>query len=598
MPPISRRSLIAGTAALPFAPRLLRACMPTTTDPPPVLDLQPLINDAVESGAAVLALPPGRFRLAEPVYVYAANGLVIDGTNTTLVATFAQPGRTDAIAWWIEQCTNLVFRGLTMDFDPLPFTQGSIAAVDRVGGLVDLAVHAGYRRDVQFFKEDISVGDSLKLHAFSAADLTVKRGHAFAIASSVDEVEPGLLRFDVGADNASAFDVGDLAATGCWRFSAFQTLRSSGMVFDGVNIWASGGAAILERDGDGGSDVRVRIEPGPAPTGAGEARLISCSRDAYHAGDLRRGPDIHDSVITGAGDDMIHVFMNPLFAESVDTATSTVQVTGRNWRMVPTVLRVGDTLSLRDTETRAEIARTAITAIERIDEGTARLTVADISGFAEGITLHVPELGGNGLRVRDCTLTNGVSAAIMIKSPGTRVTGNTITGFGQAGMTVATDFDSWWGAPFATDVEVSGNHIVDIGRSRIFSAVQYGLGAAIVIGVEDAERPDLIATRSFRDIRIVGNTIDGSPVWGILVSNADGVELRDNQLLDTNNAPPGTAGAFWDVTPAEVVYVRDSQNVVLAGNVASRTGEYATALVRVAVGSQAGPLDERGIRAG
>ncbi len=562
----------------------------------PLLDLQGLIDDAIATGAGNLQLPAGRHRLDEPVWVYRADGLTIDGNGAELVATFARPGRDFGTAITFEQSSGVTLRDMVFDFDPLPFTQGRVVAVDVDGGLVDLRVHRGYRSDVAFFLDDVAVGDGLKLHAFSPTDRTVKRGHAFAIASSIASIGTRLLRFDVGPDNASAFAVGDLATTGCWRFSAITTFGCGGMVFDGVTIWASGGAAILERDGEGGSDVRIAVVPGPPPPGATQQRLVAASRDAYHAGDQRRGALIHDSVFRGAGDDMVHVFMNPLVVTAVDAATRTIDVTGRNWGIVAWAIREGDTAITLATGSWREVGRSTIVAIERVGD-TARFTLADLAGIDIGLTVHVPEVGGVGLTVRDCSFANGVSTAIMVKSHGARVTGNSIEAMGQGGITVATDFDSWWGGPFAQDVELRGNTITDVGRSRIYSSPSYGLGAAIVIGVEDAAEPALVDNRQFRNIRVVDNVVERVPAWAISISNADGVDLSGNRFTATNQHPPGTIGAFWGTSPDEVVYVRDSSNVRLAGNVVEQLGPYASSLIRVEPGSDAGPLDSGGIRA-
>ncbi len=592
MPNLSRRAFLAHAGAVAAVPLLPRRC---ASSPPRVLDLQALVNAALESGAATVEIPPGRHQIAEPVYVAGAQRLVINGNNAELVASFATSDRETGEIITLQDCSNVTLRNLTVDFDPLPYTQGTVTAVDVDAGTVDLRVHDGYRNELAYCQSDIDSGDSLKLHAFGAADRLVKRGHAFAVASAVTQPDGGTFRFTVGPDHVTAFAEGDLAVTGCWRFMALRAVRCVGLVYDGITVWATGGAALNELDGGGGSDIRINVVPGPPPEGAAEPRLIAASRDIYNSADLRKGPVIHDCTFRGSGDDMIHMLHNSLVVESLDAGRRQIGVSGLNWRFVPQALSVGDTMIAIADKTRREAARSDVVAIERMSDEAAMLTLADVTGFEIGQALHVPELAGPGLVVRNTTFSNSVSAGVMLKSPGARVYENTIEHMGQSGIIVATDFDSFWGGPYARDVELRANTITDIGRSRIFSSPAYGLGAAIVIGVEDAADPASISAREFRDIRVIDNVIDGSPAWGLLVSNADGVELSRNRFIDTNNATPGTAGSFWGLSPAEVVYVRDSANVRLAGNTVEQLGAYATALIRVAAGSQAGPLDDTGI---
>jgi len=41
-------------------------------------------------------------------------------------------------------CSNLTLSGLTVDYDPLPYTQGDIVDVNPAEGWLDVKIHAGY----------------------------------------------------------------------------------------------------------------------------------------------------------------------------------------------------------------------------------------------------------------------------------------------------------------------------------------------------------------------------------------------------------------------------------------------------------------------
>lgn len=44
----------------------------------------------------------------------------------------------------VRGCRGIVVRGLAVDHDPLPFTQGTIRATDPVAGTLDLEIHDSY----------------------------------------------------------------------------------------------------------------------------------------------------------------------------------------------------------------------------------------------------------------------------------------------------------------------------------------------------------------------------------------------------------------------------------------------------------------------
>ena len=101
--------------------------------------VQKILDDAVKRGAKQVTLPQGRINVEGKLRLRGANGLAIEGASTTLVFSDR-----DGTAWSFDSCQNIVLRGFTIDYDPLPFVQGRITGRAADGRRYDFTVCDGY----------------------------------------------------------------------------------------------------------------------------------------------------------------------------------------------------------------------------------------------------------------------------------------------------------------------------------------------------------------------------------------------------------------------------------------------------------------------
>ena len=126
-------------------------------------NLQAFIDNAVRSGARRIVVPPGKYRVTpknqqhlllnriQDVEIL-ADGVEMICTQTTRAITIAD-------------CRNLSLRGLTIDYDPLPFTQGRITAFSADKKSHDIELFQGYpgSEAVHTFKYEIFRADTRTL---------------------------------------------------------------------------------------------------------------------------------------------------------------------------------------------------------------------------------------------------------------------------------------------------------------------------------------------------------------------------------------------------------------------------------------------------
>ena len=105
-------------------------------------EIQILINSAITSGASYLRIPAGEYPTWGPagvlVTIAGARNLVVDASGVYMTCL----NQTRAIS--LSNSTNVTIIGLQVDYDPPPFTQGTVIAVANDTSYVDIALDAGY----------------------------------------------------------------------------------------------------------------------------------------------------------------------------------------------------------------------------------------------------------------------------------------------------------------------------------------------------------------------------------------------------------------------------------------------------------------------
>lgn len=168
-----------------------------TTAPP---DFRPLVRAALQRGEKRITIAPGTYRLAPEAgqsvvwTLQKLRDVEIIADNVTLICTKL----TRALE--IRACQNLTLQGLTIDYDPLPFTQGTIIAAAPDQSWIDIQIHAGYPRQA-YSRIDI-VDPKTRFR---------KRGMPFLWGTKAEMSAPDVVRITL-PNIAEAAAIGDLAS--------------------------------------------------------------------------------------------------------------------------------------------------------------------------------------------------------------------------------------------------------------------------------------------------------------------------------------------------------------------------------------------------
>ncbi|MEI7731202.1 MAG: right-handed parallel beta-helix repeat-containing protein [Verrucomicrobiota bacterium] len=563
------RILITLLALLPFAKGISATAAIAAAHP--IVELRQLMQAAVTAKTNRVVIPPGIYRgvpkPGERVLVELRNaaGLEIIADGVTMICE--HPTR----AMNISRCTNVTLRGLTIDYDPLPFTQGEIVTVNPAEGWLDVKIHAGY-----------PVEPYTRLDIVDRQTRYRKQDKPFMWGGKAEVRPGGIVR--VQNRSAAAFaQVGDLASMGGYGNNVVpHTLAvedSGNITLQNVTVFTSNCMGIIASGGEGNHRfLGCRVVPGPPPPGATEPRILSTEADAILTSSLRQGVLTEGCEIRDAGDDSWSVQSSDYVI--VKREGRTLLLAARDTMAVQSGDRLQASLNgpVARVVSRTVLKRKDAALSPAIEQHLAKsgpwgywhllpafpggnvcqVTVDAEVPWQEGDSVYDLDRQGNGFIFRNNTVRS--SGRILIKASGL-VESNRIEG------------------PFAISVLPEVPHQAAAGIDEI--VIRHNLireahmfnpfpdspqaGAISVMGGDDGHgglRPAGVHGR----VIIENNTIEGGNGAGIVISSARDVTIRSNRLVRLLHMPPNSTGKRYRIDNHAAVWLAQCDHVLLQDN--------------------------------
>jgi hypothetical protein len=555
----------------------LLSAHPAHSTPPPDLaieDLRQLLDQGVRSGSAEIVIPPGVYRggplpnAKDHLRLSGVKNTVIRAVGVTLFCT--DPTR----AITLQNCSQVTIEGLTIDYDPLPFTQGDIVDGDAQAGWIDIKIHAGYPLRAQS-----------RIDVVDRETRFRKIGSPFMWGTNAEIRPDGIVRVTGSKAAANFAKVGDLASLG----SDLDAATPHTLVLDdcdhitlkNVTIFSSNCMGIVAGGGEGGHHFTgCRIVPGPTPPGATEPRILSTNADAILTSSLRQGVLTEDCEIRDAGDDSWSVQSSDYVILHRDAATFYLssRATSR--------LKVGHRLQAALGAPIATLTQVATTSLDapaipeeirlKVKNAPAynfwrlnsrkvtRVTVTGEVPWQPGDSIYDLDAQGNGFVFRNNIVRS--PGRILIKASGL-IDGNRIENANGIMVHPEVKFPA---AAGLAQVIIRNNTLVDCHQTN-----NTGTHPAGVISVISLERRDLVrAAGTFGEILIENNTIEGGNGVGVSVTSAKSVTLRDNRFVRPHHVKPDPTGSAHGADNSALVWLARCDSVTLTGNTATHTGPF------------------------
>jgi hypothetical protein len=497
-----------------------------------VFDLQGFVDKEAKAGARRIVVPPGRYRVAprdrQHLLLQDLNDvqIVADGVEMICAET------TRAIT--LLRCTNVTVRGFTIDYDPLPYTQGRITAISADKQFYDIELFDGY--------PDAAMVRNFKYEVFRPDTRTLRcedRG-----VSRIETLDSRHLRLNSpGRHEVHPEQIDDLIVIGAEyapHGSAAHAVECSHCTharLEDIVLFASNCFGFLEFNCDSSVYERCRVDRRPPeddPVKRASPRLRSLDADAFHSKHAIKGPCYLECAARFMGDDCVnicgdyHMIMGLHGRDLRVLAKGSMNIQPGD--PVELVLYTGERLpdakavrvepagSILEDE-RAFLAKQNLDAGLRSGRGLSRaytITLDRDVAMTRGGIIGSANRMGNGFEVRDCNFGFNRSRGILIKASHGEITGNRMEGCWMSAILVSPEY--WWlEAGSSSDLRITGNTITNCGGVPICIEAIGGNGAIAPAGAH-------------RNILIAGNTVAGCALPGILATSTAGLQIGPNTL--------------------------------------------------------------------
>jgi hypothetical protein len=503
-------------------------------------DLRALIARELAAGNKRIVIQPGRYR------VQAERGSHLVFSNLTDVEVIAENVElvcTSTVrALSFEGCSNVTIRGLTVDYDPLPFTQGRIIAMAPDKSWMDFEVAQGY--------PDNRLKDPIQIYDPDRG--TLRRGDG----RWSDEIQSlGSRRYRVSKTHQYQFDptedteqIGDILVAKNYHGNpgsphAIELRGCKGMRLEDITVFASPSFGFLERNCIGTTYLRCVVDrraPEDDPVERAMPRMRSLNADAFHSKDAPKGPAILSCTARFMGDDAVNINGRYHYVRSskgrdvriaVIDKTATIRQ-GDPVQFLPysgprppdakVVRRQPDPEPFTGEE-KAFIRRLRMDERMRTDLLEGKVTYHTLTldrevALSPGSAVCCPLRLGNGFAVKDCDFGDNRSRGILIKASKGEVSGNRITNSRMAAVLVSPEF--WWmEAGVSSDLVIKDNIIKGC------------LETPVRIQARGGNR-EILPAGALRNISILNNRIEDS-AWPLIhVTSTSGLTIKGNVMPD------------------------------------------------------------------
>ena len=506
------------------------------------IDPRALIREELAKGAKQIVIPPGTYRLdqkgASFVTLKGVKDVQIDCSGVTFI------GLSTTTMLELIDCRNVRIKGLVIDYDPLPFTQGVIRSVspDKTW---EVEIIEGY--PTENIRENAGVDMRIQVYDPMTDELVnpLRYGQDARIAKAGQKI----FRVSGGGDRAgrpgdiAVFNVLSVKQGMPWKQGAVLTSGCEGVVFEDVSVRSSAFMGFVSQGDTSSAYVRCVLDRCPPEKDymqRGMKRLRSLNVDGFHIKNNVVGPRIEECVARYMGDDCVNI--SGMYSLVSSSSGKEIRVISSFYKEPD--IHPGETLEIMAFDGR----RLPDAKVESIrqeggitpDEGDAIAKLPLVSFYLDPKSKHLKyayrvtldrevdlEFGdvvisgdrvGNGFAIKNNTFGPIRSRPILIKASRGVVSGNTIVGAGfDASIKVGPEY-YWMEGSIGSDIQITGN---TIRNSQV---------PAVWIGGMAGKRDNLLPADSRSEIRILDNVIQDIPTPAIIVHGCTDLAVEGNSL--------------------------------------------------------------------
>ncbi|NQU43167.1 right-handed parallel beta-helix repeat-containing protein [bacterium] len=465
----------------------------------------------------------------------------------------------------LRSCSNVRILGLTMDYDPLHFTQGEILAID--GRRITLKPHQGYPTP--------KLGEGNYSTKALAHDPSTMRWKLETTVSNVEKVTQAGENYilEMGSEPLDLnWAVGDYMSCyekGVGRVVAL--LLCEDVLLKDLTVHQYGGWGISSSKGIREIYDGLRLTPGPKSLLATIERLRAGDYDGINL-HTPEAPTIRNCLIEANCDDAIHAWGEMAFVLKEVNNSNVIQVSSRgnaiqegmevylqapSGKLIRTVARLEESpVSPEETEAILSGPYPHLRLYLGFLNNRYQLTLDEPVTLAIGDLVYPPAKCGKGLRIENNVIRNDPGRGMVLKCVDGVIAGNEISHMGGPGVKAEVEAEIYGTGGFAENLVIRNNRFDTVAAHTVRTA---NLGKAGAILFHCAGKNLM----RFDNLRIENNTFVNCYGVNIVIADAMNVFIKGNHFEN-----PGHNTSEWgaDYAPSvqeAIVWVHHVSNVVL-----------------------------------
>lgn len=422
-------------------------------------DAGPRLREAIwqatsDGGPSRIELEAGRYVIATAadanwhVVIGGAVDLTLAGRRDETHIVFRDPARG---GFFVTDGDRVGIENITIDYDPLPFTQGVILAVDTQAGTIDFQVDDGFPSPNEPW---FTIEPPYRPFGMAFDPIARRLKSGVSDFFFVDQVrraaDAWTLRLDeTEAPKAATLAAGDrfvlLARHGHGAFR-FDNVRHG--LMNQVTVHASPSLTVAMIDCHAMTVRGLRVT---MPEGG--RRLIASNGDGIHCQNNRTGPRIEDCLFEGLSDDGINIYATPIIVRQVINPSQVI-VSGAP-------VRVGDRLQILDPRAGVIRGEPTVMAVDdlRVTFDTPVPGLVSEEDHHSADTIYNLSACGSGFVIRNNHLRNHRRNGLLLRGGDGVIEGNTFEH--PAGFAIhACNEPEWPEGPAPWGLLVRGNTFI------------------------------------------------------------------------------------------------------------------------------------------
>lgn len=474
-----------------------------------------------EAGAIYrIGLPDGpNMQSQYALYIKNASHLVINGQGATLLITHPEIGGICS-----ENSNNVKIKNIKIDYDPLPFAQGTVTAVNHAQYWFDLQVTNGFLEpDQPCFARSMS---KWGLTVRDEADGGRRYGPTAVFAERWQKTGERLWRFYPVREGGgykdpliqSGLKPGDTFIHKAGNYAqAVAAIKCDSLLWENITVFASPGLAFFPHITSHHTihNCHVKVK---------EGRIFSTNADGIHMRGSRGHVVIDSCSFEGMADDAINVHSSALSVQD-QPSPDQVLVKKSSYSLHPgdeLVLVRSATATVGQTVTVKTVKDAGRNWLVTLAGAIPPLTVG--KGFASSDNFYNLSEAADPFVIRRCTFKDYRGRGILVSAHGGLIENNIFDLREGWGVILTYESTRWAEGPMAYDVTVRNNEFHGHG------APPPAILSMLYARQDNTDQVTTTVERPFHDLRIEGNRFYeyGAPVMEL--SNARNLHIRGNEV--------------------------------------------------------------------